>query len=681
MKKLFLWALIVLFSSPSFAQVATLSDLSNGGLYNSTTDTLVGIRNGTTDLQMSLNSLGNFNVKDYGAKCNGVILTDITTTNGSPNISSTSSTFTSSMVGYPIVISSGSNNLLTIARGTITSVSGNTAVMSANATANATANARATFGFDDTSAIQSSINAANPVDSCTSSCTWQYRTNGTVVLPQGICMVTSPLLIRTNVSFNGQGDFSSTLKWASTHAMGTGYEGLFVGLNANGSTRIYTNNKFSNFELDDDAAFTITPIYISKCIDAIYVRNPKYTNLYWHGSPATCVGMDYVISGSVTDNLFKDNGHLWANSGGGSHIDWQTSGGYGPESFAVESAVISNNIFIGTGGASAVRTTDNSVSNVPSNVHRIIANNVIIWNSTTGKCLEDSGGIGVTIIGNHCYNIATQTTGYAAISVQYATKGLIADNVIQGGWWDGIAVSNFVGASPAQYSIRGNTVTGAIDSGIYVDEDSGNTLDTLNVTDNYVSGSGSAGVNITNTGTGGTINNLTLSGNTLSNNGKTTGTDNNKSGILINTNVVGLIESNNYAFDNSTSTQKYGQTIASGITVTNAAMNGNHFNNNTTLGCNFIGIMTGWISENFGASCNSLGISAITPGGSPWNYTAGSRPEVLYLIGGTVSNVQKNSITLATSLSPTQSLAIYLNPGESVLTTYTVAPTASTDKK
>jgi hypothetical protein len=64
------------------------------------------------------------------------------------------------------------------------------------------------------------------------------------------------------------------------------------------------------------------------------------------------------------------------------------------------------------------------------------------------------------------------------------------------------------------------------------------------------------------------------------------------------------------------------------------------------------------------------GSAFITVGASPYTYTAGARPEMVSIYGGTVSDIAVggNNVALATGM------AVYLPPNESVVVTYTVAP-------
>jgi hypothetical protein len=69
-------------------------------------------------------------------------------------------------------------------------------------------------------------------------------------------------------------------------------------------------------------------------------------------------------------------------------------------------------------------------------------------------------------------------------------------------------------------------------------------------------------------------------------------------------------------------------------------------------------------------------ITSIGVGPSPFTYlNAHSTPEAVYVSGGTVSSVVKNGATLFT----TSPCTVYLEPGEAVTVTYSVAPTMNKD--
>jgi hypothetical protein len=167
-------------------------------------------------------------------------------------------------------------------------------------------------------------------------------------------------------------------------------------------------------------------------------------------------------------------------------------------------------------------------------------------------------------------------------------------------------------------------------------------------------------------------------GNSLSNNGQSPSLTRYATGISVAAagTVARLRVMANSSYDNQGSpTQAYGL-IVDTTTVTGAFISGNDFSNNVSGGINITGggTVAGSIIGNKGY--NPLGASSVTPGASPWTYTAGNTPETLYLRGGTVSGVVKNSQTLFTA-TPAQ---IDLMPGEATVITYSVAPTAFKDQ-
>jgi hypothetical protein len=63
--------------------------------------------------------------------------------------------------------------------------------------------------------------------------------------------------------------------------------------------------------------------------------------------------------------------------------------------------------------------------------------------------------------------------------------------------------------------------------------------------------------------------------------------------------------------------------------------------------------------------------ASITVGASPFTYTAGSRPESVYITGGTVSAITIGGVNIATATGQ----SVQLLPGKSVTVTYTAVPT------
>ena len=115
-----------------------------------------------------------------------------------------------------------------------------------------------------------------------------------------------------------------------------------------------------------------------------------------------------------------------------------------------------------------------------------------------------------------------------------------------------------------------------------------------------------------------------------------------------------------------------------GITVDNAAssnysITGNVVTGNTTS--SIVDLGTGFnarVSENVGYN-GATPAYGVTVGASPWTYTSGHTPEVLYIFGGTVSSIVVDSTTVQTSSNAT----LTLSPQSTVQITYSAIPTVT----
>jgi hypothetical protein len=65
-----------------------------------------------------------------------------------------------------------------------------------------------------------------------------------------------------------------------------------------------------------------------------------------------------------------------------------------------------------------------------------------------------------------------------------------------------------------------------------------------------------------------------------------------------------------------------------------------------------------------------------TVSASPYTYTAGGQPEIVYISGGSISSVTRNGQAITTFANVT----VLLPPLASVVITYTLAPTVVVDK-
>jgi hypothetical protein len=136
--------------------------------------------------------------------------------------------------------------------------------------------------------------------------------------------------------------------------------------------------------------------------------------------------------------------------------------------------------------------------------------------------------------------------------------------------------------------------------------------------------------------------------------------------------------------------------IVNGVQVANTNANkarygfseGGTASGNLVIGCNVANGNFGTGVKVFNASGNSRivqcpgynpqGAAAIVVGASPFTYTNEDHvPEAVYITGGTVSSIAKDAITLFSATEKT----IWLEPGESLIVTYTGLPTMNKDRK
>ncbi len=103
---------------------------------------------------------------------------------------------------------------------------------------------------------------------------------------------------------------------------------------------------------------------------------------------------------------------------------------------------------------------------------------------------------------------------------------------------------------------------------------------------------------------------------------------------------------------------------------------GNNCANNTTAGILDQGTGThAQVYDNLGYN-GATNVQGLTVGASPYTYTAGHTPEILYIQGGTVSSVTIES----TGVFSATNCTVNLVPNESVTVTYSALPTISRKK-
>lgn len=271
MKKLFALFLLslTLIASPSWAQKVT--DLPPATLPLAGPELLSILQPGNTSGTTSqvtaaavASAAGEFYVKAYGAKCDGMILyTGVRTTSGSNIISSDVYNFTSADIGKHVsILGPAAINQSGVSStpfpntfvGTITGISGISAVLSGtvgftepNGGANYQGAALRMYLTDDTTAIQNTLNAANASSNLSNNL---FGT--TVRFPRGVCAAGALTFYSgENIIGAGKGNSVVMLKNGANTDL---FRGFVVAVNSSPSpsTPQYsvTNFSFQDIQLD-----------------------------------------------------------------------------------------------------------------------------------------------------------------------------------------------------------------------------------------------------------------------------------------------------------------------------------------------------------------------------------------------------------------------------------------------
>jgi hypothetical protein len=170
----------------------------------------------------------------------------------------------------------------------------------------------------------------------------------------------------------------------------------------------------------------------------------------------------------------------------------------------------------------------------------------------------------------------------------------------------------------------------------------------------------------------GASNDLRVSGCVLNGNGQNSSTSN--SGILFGANVTNAQVVDCRAYDNSAQRrQTYGIQIGQNAQLAIADIHGNDLRGNATGAINIAGSVQGVVLRN-NLGYDPVGAAVLTPGASPFAYTAGATDQVVTVAGGAVSGIDYAG--QATGLT---SGAFALASGQTLTVTYTSPPTMVTN--
>lgn len=167
-----------------------------GGIAVDLSSSTVTATAGTVARTLADHLSNSYDVRNYGAKCDGRELTDVTATSGSPDITSASYSFTADDVGSYVDITSLFSGIV-IATSQIISVSAGTATMADNALFNGANRRLVMYKTDDTTAINNAITAVS-------------AKGGRLKFPSGYCAA-SAITLKRLVILKGEGRHSTVL--------------------------------------------------------------------------------------------------------------------------------------------------------------------------------------------------------------------------------------------------------------------------------------------------------------------------------------------------------------------------------------------------------------------------------------------------------------------------------------
>jgi hypothetical protein len=347
------------------------------------------------DFQPGHNS--RFNIADYGAAMDAILLTDAATVTGQPTVSSAARPFTTGDIGKTLAVM-GAGPIVANANdgvwiGVIQSVASGVATLGSNATSTVSG-ARCIFGTPDDAAFAAAQVAAVSAG------------GGTIHIPQGRTIVTTPLSVQNYVSWAGVSREASWVHVVADRPGDSSAAGTSDWLTCAGRSAVnpLVGADFHDFGIEAEAMIH-TAGYGSavKPLNIYYVQRCSIHDMNVWNTPATAIPFDHSYDQcSITDNVIKRPGRL-APAGvgpGGSGIGAGTKG-----TGATEPTLIANNIIIGTQssgvngpGHNGIFTEAQTGADPDLGVHGYrILNNVIIG---MYYGISDTGSTGTLIQGN-----------------------------------------------------------------------------------------------------------------------------------------------------------------------------------------------------------------------------------------------------------------------------------------
>ncbi|KQS66247.1 hypothetical protein ASG41_13060 [Modestobacter sp. Leaf380] len=619
-----------------------------------------------------------FSIKDYGAKCDGIRLEDVSMTAGSAVLTSTAYTFISADIGKVIGVEGAGTTtsaINTVLQSTIVSVSGNTATLNNNAISTVSAG-RATFGTSDDAAFNAAQDAARALG--------QFSTRGgRVFIPAGRSITTAQLNRYSYVSYFGDGRSIS----------------LICPITASGGWMRAAGGQISAVH---DRDFGIEAGNMN--CGGSYSSSTKPYNLFNMGqsstmniaiwdSPATAIPYDNSRDQCTLGfNLIVNPGRCAAagNLPGGSGI------GIGTLSTTnAEQVLVIGNVILGVATSTIAPNGNNGifVESQSGTAATMTSGVRIIGNYVSGMRfgILDAGALGTVIEGNICEGNTLAQIAIGGGTIPAGVPGidtLITGNICRNGvtnaaghgiWIDGSdqGTSSHTSKSVIRCRVTNNQVLGNRGYGIvyqiYTVDSYG-----VEISDNHVRGNGQSGMLLGfNGGVSKRVYNCRIRGNTIVNNG-VRASANDTYGIRLAVATTGLeVADNRFYDDQTTPTQTIGLRVVTYAQIGLVMKDNNFIGSPTSVGYSAAGLLdaTSVIVDNLGLP--PAGPTAVPVTASPFTYTAGNAPEDLYVDGGTVATIAKGATTVAT----TTNRMVRLAPGESATVTYSAAPTIVADKR
>ncbi|HJP73024.1 MAG TPA: glycosyl hydrolase family 28-related protein [Pseudonocardiaceae bacterium] len=498
---------------------------------------------------------------------------------------------------------------------------------------------------DDAPAIQSAVAAVTSA-------------GGTVYFPPGRYRVASAIVPVNNIAMIGAGVGNAIIAPAGSISAVRG-----------NSTKTSPLTRFTMAHLSIDGAGQGPAFGVGiKGVYCQYLAQCQFEDLIIQNCAATGLGIDFLTQGTVIHAVRAiGNGRLnrgGGNGGGSSGI------GIGTGQYPVEDFVISDCYAAGNGRYGIFIESQTGQTSYGMR----IANCFATGNLNHG--FGSAGGNGA--IWSHCIAYANNIDGF---SIDNGTIGALAQPSANDVYVACEAIGNSrhgfsyqpTSLNPVSVAGGGNHVYSACVSrgnsglGFNIDSVSGHPVSGMGYTGCVSFGNGMSGLAVQ-----GASNDIRISGCVFNANGQKSVTSN--AGILFAANVTNVQIVDCRTYDNgSPRRQTYGIALAPGAAAAIGDIHGNDLRGNATGSVNIGGsVQAVVLRDNLGY--DPLGAAVLTPGASPFAYTAGATDQVVTVAGGAVSGI--NYAGQATGLT---SGSFALASGQTLTVTYTVPPTMVTN--